>query len=188
MECSRCASSIRAAVVIGLTSVGIVSPIVLANDAPLFTRPFNGVPLDSDELFIQIVPAELIDSTNDEQRHLDPGGGPRFDPPNLPPRFTERKTTPSPTGMTAGGAYFGQFVAHDLAKTRLRFDEILFPPFVFRFMELADGFQNRRTPGLDLDPVYRINPLEWPSQDGALGPWDASNLRFRFAANEIGGL
>ncbi len=188
MECSRCTSSIRAAVVIGLTSVGIVSPIVLANDAPLFTRPFNGVPLDSDELFIQIVPAELIDSTNDEQRHLDPGGGPRFDPPNLPPRFTERKTTPSPTGMTAGGAYFGQFVDHDLTKTRLRFDEILFPPFVFRFMELAGGFQNRRTPGFDLDPVYRINPLEWPSVDGDLGPWDASNLRFRFGANEIGGL
>ncbi len=68
MECSRCARSIRAAVVIGLTSVGIVSPIVPANDAPLFTRPFNGVPLDKDELFIQIVPAELIESTNDGEK------------------------------------------------------------------------------------------------------------------------
>ncbi len=187
MKCSRRDRSIGAAIIVGMTSVALATPIVLANDAPLFTRPFTGVPLDTDHAFIQIVPAELIDSTDDDQRHLDAGGGERFDPPNLPARFTDRTTTPSPTGMTAGGATFGQFVDHDLTKTRLRFDEILFPPFVFRYLELFNGFQNRRTPGLDLDPVYRLNPIDWPSQDGVLGPWDASNLRFRFGTNEIGG-
>ncbi len=171
-----------------MTSVALATPIVLANDAPLFTRPFNGVPLDTDNAFIRIVPAELIDSTNDDQRHLDAGGGERFLPPNLPARFTDQTTTPSPTGMTAGGATLGQFVDHDLTKTRLQFNELLFPPFVFRYLELFNGFQNRRTPGLDLDTVYRPSPLDWPSQDGVLGPWDASNLRFRFGTNKIGGL
>ena len=187
MNCSRRDSSIGAALVVGMTSIAFVVPIVRANDAPLFTRPFNGVPIDVEFAFIQIVPDELIDSTDDDQRHLDAGGGPRFDPPNLPARFTDPSTTPSPTGMTAGGATLGQFVDHDLTRTRLRFDLILFPPFVFRYLELFDGFRNRRTPGFDLDPVYRLHPLDWPSKDGQLGPWDASNLRFRFGTNEIGG-
>lgn len=188
MERSRLDRSIGAAIIGGMTSVAIASSIVLANDAPLFTRPFTGVPTDTDQIFIQIVPEELIDSTNDDQRHLDAGGGARFDPPNLPARFTDLTTTPSPTGMTTGGASFGQFVAHDVTKTRLRFDELLFPPFVFRYLELFDGFPNRRTPGLDLDPVYRLNPIDWPSNDDALGPWDISNLRFRFGTNKVGGL
>ena len=102
MECSRRDSLLGVALIVGMTSVAIASPIVGDNDAPLFTRPFTGVPTDTDQIFIQIVPEELIDSTNDDQRHLDAGGGARFDPPNLPARFTDFSTTPSPTGMTTG--------------------------------------------------------------------------------------
>jgi hypothetical protein len=166
----------------------LVCPAAPGQDAPLYFRPFTGVPIGSEENFIRIVPEEFIDSGNDASRSLDPGGGPDSLPPDLPARFAERTTTPSTGGMTAGGAFFGQFIDHDLTLSRVRFDEVLIEPFVFRLLEEKGAFRNRRTPGLDLDSVYRINPLEFPSQPGSMGPWDLSNLRFRFDTNSLGGL
>ena len=62
MECSRFDRSVRGAVVAGLViAFGLNSSVTRAQDAPLFTRPFNGVPLDRDELFIGVVPPELED-------------------------------------------------------------------------------------------------------------------------------
>ncbi|MHC4427186.1 MAG: hypothetical protein ACYS0D_01090, partial [Planctomycetota bacterium] len=107
---------------------GSIQPGASAQDAPLFTRPFDGVPTPREAPFTRIVPPEQINSDDDDLRHLDAGGGPDSLPPHLPPRFTDRKTTPATTGMTAGGAFFGQFIDHDLTDTRLRFDELLMEP------------------------------------------------------------
>jgi hypothetical protein len=153
---------------------------VHAADAPLFRRPFNGVPVGPNAPFGRIVPPDRISSADDEQRRLTPGGGPLALPASLPPRFSEELTEPSTTGMTAGGAFFAQFVDHDLDLTREVVDDLLMPPFVFRFLQTDGAFINRRTPGFDLDPVYRFHPMDVPSQEGSLGPWDRSNLRFRF--------
>jgi hypothetical protein len=167
---------------------GSIQPGASAQDAPLFTRPFDGVPTPREAPFTRIVPPEQINSDDDDLRHLDAGGGPDSLPPHLPPRFTDRKTTPATTGMTAGGAFFGQFIDHDLTDTRLRFDELLMEPFVFRYFETPEGFQNRRVPGFDLDSLYRLSPLDFPSTPDNLGPWDLSNLRFRFGFTKAGNL
>lgn len=176
------------AAAVGLAMMLAISPDGSAQDAPLFTRPFDGVPVPALELFLRIVPLEQINFENDDERQLDVGGGPDSLPAALPPRFTDDRTMRSTTGMTAGGSYFGQFVAHDLTLTRLRFDELLIEPFVFRYHETEGSFQNKRTPGFDLDPLYRISPLEYPSTPENLGPWDLSNLRFRFSINRSGAL
>jgi hypothetical protein len=165
---------------------GAIGATASGQDAPLFTRPFSGVPVDAEEAFGRIVDEQRIGWQDDHLRALDPGAGPAGRPPALGPSFTDQTTTSSTTGMTVGNAYFGQFVSHDVTLTRLRFDEVLVEPFVFRVLEIGGEFINRRTPGLDLDCVYRISPLEFPSQPGSLGPWDLSNLRFRFGTNEHG--
>ena len=174
------------AVVIGSAAVCALSPQTGAGDAPLFARPFEGVPARTHAPLLRIVPLERINFENDDQRQLDIGAGPHNPPACLPPRFTDERTTPSTSGMPVGGAYFGQFVAHDLTLMRLQFNERIREPFVFRAGEIDGHLVNLRTSGFDLDSVYRISPLEYPSTPESLGPWDSSNLRFRFGTNRKG--
>lgn len=174
------------AAVIGSAVICALTPLAGGTDAPVFARPFDGVPVPTNSRFLRIVPLERINFEDDEQRCLDVGGGPHSLPAGLPPRFIDEQTTPSTSGMTVGGAYFGQFVAHDLTLSRSQFNALLMEPFVFRSGEIGGSFANRRTPGFDLDSVYRISPLEYPSRPGSLGPWDLSNMRFRFGTNRSG--
>ncbi len=90
-------------------------------DAPVFARPFDGVPVATNSRLLRIVPLERINFEDDEQRCLNVGGGLHSLPARLPPRFIDEQTTPSTSGMTVGGAYFGQFVAHDLTLSRSQF-------------------------------------------------------------------
>ena len=161
--------------------LGLRLGVAHAQDAPLFDppRPFDGVPIPANSPVLRIVPLKQINAEDDGERQLDVGGGPDSRPANLPPRFTDETTTPTTTGMTTGTAYFAQFVDHDLTLTRTVMDDHLLFPFVFAYGLVDGSFQNRRTPGFDLDPLYRISPFEYPSSPGNLGPWDASNLRFR---------
>ena len=169
-----------------VTTLMIGASVAMANDAPLFFRPFEGVPIEREMPFKRIVPEALIDASDDDLRQLDPGGGPNALPPLLPPRFEESETTPSTSGMKAGHAFLAQFLDHDLDLTRERNDEFLIPPFVRAYLPILGEFQNRRTPGLDLDPLYRIHPLDYPSDPDTIGPWDLSNLRFRILVAEDG--
>lgn len=175
-------------VLLGPLALGGLPDPAWGQDAPLFTRSFDGVPIPLDSPYLRIVPLEQINSDNDDQRQLDAGGGPDSLPADLPPRFTDITTTPSTTGMTAGMAYFGQFVDHDLTLTRTVMDSFLVEPFVLSYGLVAGDFQNRRTPGFDLDSLYRIHPFNYPSMPGTLGPWDASNLRFRLLLGNNGAL
>ncbi|MCA9289952.1 MAG: hypothetical protein KDA25_02420 [Phycisphaerales bacterium] len=162
-----------------LLLAGLLAPSASAQDAPLFTRPFNGVPVPKEDKFLRIVPETAFDASDDHLRHLDPGGGPDALPANLPPRFTDATGIPGTTGMPVGAAFLAQFIDHDLDLTRERFDTFLIEPFVRNYVLIEGFFQNRRTPGFDLDPVYRIHPLDYPSDPNTIGPWDLSNLRFR---------
>jgi hypothetical protein len=152
----------------------------------LFQRPFTGVPIGGNDLFARIVPLDQFDHTLAATRSLQLGEGSEGDPARLPARFSEALTTPTGTDMTVGGAFFAQFVSHDLDLIREVVDELLVPPFVFRFLQIDGQFINRRTPGFDLDPVYRMHPADVPTQPGSFGPWDRANLRFRFEVNEAG--
>ena len=181
----------RLAAVLAVLGAGVLAAPLPAQDAPLFDPPrpfFDGVPVPANSPFLRIVPVEQINSDDDDQRQLDAGGGPDSLPAALPPRFTEVSTTPSTTGMTVGGAYLGQFVDHDLTLTRIVMDEYLVEPFVFAFGLVGGAFENKRTAGFDLDSLYRISPFEYPSTPQTLGPWDASNLRFRMLPTKTGAL
>ena len=133
-----------------LIAVGLLlaAGTAVAQDAPLFQRPFNGVPAARHEGFTRIVP------------HVDAKRGTRnFDPANMPGRFSEAETTPAEMDMTGGFAYLGQFIDHDI--TLILEDEVnfLLPPFV-KSAAVEDGeFINLRTPGLDLDSVYGFGPF-----------------------------
>lgn len=161
-----------------LIAVGLLlaAGTAVAQDAPLFQRPFNGVPAARHEGFTRIVP------------HVDAKRGTRnFDPANMPGRFSEAETTPAEMDMTGGFAYLGQFIDHDI--TLILEDEVnfLLPPFV-KSAAVEDGeFINLRTPGLDLDSVYGFGPFEgvsaaegWYDLDTAVG------LRFKFGVGPSG--
>jgi|GEM_PF-3481745 len=158
-----------------------ISGTAVSNDAPLFQRPFDGVPVGVGETFTTIVPQSVAPR----------GAGVRaLDPAALPTRYSETVTTPGEMGIVAGTAFLGQFIDHDVTLSLEAETEFLLPPFVKLLEEDADGgFTNLRTPGLDLDSVYGAGPLEGAS---AAEEWyDVSTgvgLRFRFGTGASGAL
>jgi len=148
----------------------------VAQDAPLFQRPFDGVPTARHEGFTRIVP------------HVATERGTRnFDPANMPSRFSESETAPAEMGMTGGFAYLGQFIDHDI--TLILEDEagFLLPPFV-KAAAVEDGeFINLRSPGLDLDSVYGFGPFEGVSASEGWYDLDTGvGLRFVFGEGPSG--
>lgn len=159
-------------------SVAMVAGLAAAQDAPLFQRPFDGVPTARESAFTRIVPAVPYRGTR------------TLDPATLASRFSETSTTPAEMGMTAGFGYFGQFVDHDLDLSLEAETSFLLPPFVKSLEEDVNGdFVNLRTPGLDLDSVYGFGPLAGVSAAEAWYDFDSGvGLRFRFATGPSGGL
>lgn len=151
----------------------------VAQDAPIFDRPFNGVPTAREQGFTRIVP--LSGERSAGTRNLDPS--------DLPDRFSEDVVVPAQMGMTAGFAYLGQFIDHDIDLTLEDDKSFLLAPFV-KSAAVVDGeFINLRTPGLDLDSVYGYGPFQgfsafegWYDLDTRVG------LRFRFGVGPSGGV
>ena len=56
------------AAVVGSAAILAPCPQSIATDAPLFTRPFDGVPVPAKEPLLRIVPLERINFENDDQR------------------------------------------------------------------------------------------------------------------------
>ncbi len=164
----------------GLAVISMNGPAmgVSAQDAPTFVRPWDGVPNGRLTSFGRIVPLDQINWADDEDRALFPD--------DLPPRFSEDSTIPSDR-MTVMGAFFGQFIDHDLDFILEEQGEFLLPPFVRAATVDGDGFpMNRRTAGFDLDTVYGFGPLEGAS-GFSQGHWfDNQGLRFRFGARPDG--
>ncbi len=148
-----------------------------SGDAPLFQRPFDGVPVPRGDDFGRVLPPQ-----SQPTRALQPA--------NLPTRFSESLTTPSSTGMDAGFAYFGQFVDHDLDLSPEDEAEFLLPPFVPRLELDEDGsLHNLRTPGFDLDSVYGFGPLSGFSFDEGWFDLDSgTGLKFKFGDGPAGNL
>lgn len=159
-------------------SASVLAGGASAQDAPTFVRPWDGVPNGRFTAFGRIVPIDQVNWTDDDQRSLFPD--------DLPPRFSEGPTTPSDS-MTVMGAYFGQFIDHDLDFIREEQGDFLLPPFVrAAFVDQNGDPENRRTAGFDLDPVYGFGPLEGGS-GFTQGHWfDNKGLRFRFGARDDG--
>ena len=150
-----------------------------AQDAPLFERPYTGVPTARSEGFTRIVP--LGAERGLPIRNVDPGA--------LPGRFSETVTEPAEMGMTAGFAYFGQFIDHDVDLTLESEKGFLLPPFV-KSLAIEEGeFINLRTPGLDLDSVYGFGPLDGFSFDEGWYDLDTGvGLRFVFGEGPSGAI
>jgi len=156
---------------------GAGAAFATSGDAPLFDRPFDGVPLPRETAFSRMMPEQ-----SQPTRSLQPA--------NLPARFSESLTTPSSTGMDAGFAYFGQFVDHDLDLSAEAHDSFLLPPFVPSLdMDEQGEVANLRTPGFDLDSVYGFGPLSgfsfnegWYDLDTGVG------LKFKFGEGPAGNL
>jgi hypothetical protein len=159
--------------------VASIAGAATAQDAPLFERPFDGVPVAAGESFTSIIPG------------VAPRGTVRaLDPDNLPSRYSETTTVPGDRGITAGFAFLGQFVDHDLTLSLEAETEFLLPPFVKSLEEDDSGnFTNLRTPGFDLDSVYGEGPFH--GESAAEGWYDLNTgvgLRFRFGTGPSGAL
>ncbi len=161
-----------------VTAVVLAAGVAVAQDAPLFDRPFDGVPTAREAAFTRIVP-ETTGTTR----------GRSLDPADLPDRFSETEVVPAEMGMTAGFAYLGQFIDHDTDLTLEDEKHFLLPPFV-KSVAVVDGeFINLRTPGLDLDSVYGFGPFEGFSADEAWYDLDTGvGLRFKFGEGPSGAL
>jgi len=156
----------------------VTAGTAVGQEAPLFQRPFDGVPVARDEGFARIVPVAR--------------GGVltrAVDPADLPSRFSEETVTPAEFDMTAGFGYLGQFIDHDLDLSLESATEFLLPPFV-KSLDTHDGaFVNERTPGFDLDSVYGFGPLAGVSaSEGWYDSATGVGLRFRFGTGPSGGL
>ncbi len=163
---------------IAVAALLLTAGAAVAQDAPLFDRPFNGVPTAREEGFTRIVPT--VGERGVSERNLDPGA--------LPDRFSEDVVVAAEMGMTAGFAYFGQFIDHDVDLTLEDEKSFLLPPFV-KSIAIVDGdFINLRTPGLDLDSVYGYGPFEGFSADEGWYDLDTGvGLRFVFGTGPSGG-
>jgi len=156
----------------------VAAGAAVAQDAPLFDRPFNGVPVAREAGFTRIVP--LDPNRGLPERNLDPG--------DLPGRFSEDEVVPAEMGMTAGFAYLGQFIDHDIDLTLEDEHTFLLPPFVKSIANVDGEFLNLRTPGLDLDSVYGFGPFESFSADEGWYDLDTGvGLRFVFGTGPSGG-
>ena len=160
-------------------SLTFTAGLAPGQDAPLFERPFTGVPTARDEGFTRIVPLDNVRGTISRD----------LDPDNLPSRYSEETVTPAEYDMTAGFGYLGQFIDHDLDLTLESDTEFLLPPFV-KALDTPDGaFVNERTPGLDLDSVYGFGPLAGVSSaEGWYDFGDGVGLRFRFGQDLSGSI
>jgi hypothetical protein len=170
-------------VAVALSAGLLVAGAAIAQDAPLFQRPFDGVPVGVGETFVTIVPSSIAPGARDGAVRI-------LDPANLPARYEETVTTPGNLGITAGTAFLGQFIDHDVTLSLEAETEFLLPPFIKSLEEDGNGgFTNLRTPGLDLDSLYGAGPFEGAS---ALEGWydfdTGVGLRFRFGTGPSGAL
>jgi len=161
-------------------TLAMTAGLAAGQEAPLFDRPFNGVPVAREEGFTRIIPVDPFRGGT-LTRVVDPG--------DLADRFSETTVTPANYDMTAGFGYFGQFIDHDLDLSLESDTDFLLPPFV-KALDLHDGeYTNERTPGFDLDSVYGFGPLEGvSSSEGWYDFGTGVGLRFRFGTGLTGAI
>jgi len=159
---------IRAAFLIGLSLAGLLScGLEQTVETTTSSGPQPSSPSVSGNVFSRMFPAlppfaSPTDATREQLNQLGVSGGlldARDDQPN--------EINPNNPNMTAGFTFFGQFVAHDLARTQ---EEPLLQP--------ADPRRttNLRTAALDLDNLYG----DGPDRSSELYETSSGDIKFRF--------